>query len=137
MKNLILGLCLAIGVSAVVAWAGPTYRDQAQPSQECLVKYAVIDHAGSGDNTIVAAVTSRKIRVINYKLNAASAVTIRWEGGASGTALTGQMQLAANVADGASCGFAGCFETASGVLLNLELSGAISVDGHVAYCEVP
>lgn len=99
------------------------------------IKYAVIDHATSGDNTLVAAVTGKKIRVLSYTLVAAAAVTVRFESGASGTALTGQMSLAAN--GGVSCAFnpGGWFETAAGQLLNLELSAAQSVDGHLSYIE--
>ena len=100
------------------------------------IKYAIIDKAGSGDNTLVSAVTGKKIRVLSYALVAAGAVTVRFESGASGTALTGQMTLAAN--GGISCAFnpGGWFETAADALLNLELGGAVSVDGHLSYIEV-
>lgn len=99
------------------------------------VKYAVIDHATSGDNTLVAAVTGKKIRVLSYVLVASGAVTVRFESGASGTALTGQMSLAANGGISAPFNENGYFETAAGVLLNLELGGAVSVDGHLSYVE--
>lgn len=99
-------------------------------------KFAAIDAASSGDNTIVAAVTSKKIRVLSVFLVAAAAVTVRFESGASGTALTGQMQLAANGGFVLPFSPVGHFESASGVLLNLELSGAISVDGSICYIEV-
>lgn len=99
-------------------------------------KFAVIDHATSGDNTIVAAVTAKKIRVIGGLLVASAAVTARFESGAGGTALTGQMQLAANGGFIIPYMPTGNFETASGSLLNLELSGAISVDGWITYVEV-
>ena len=98
------------------------------------VLHAVIDHAASGDNTIVAAVAAKRILVVAYTIVAAGAVTVRWESGASGTALTGQMSLAANggVSTGEAMGgqFAPC---ATNTLLNLELGGAVSVDGHVSY----
>lgn len=99
-------------------------------------KRAVIDAATSGDNTLIAAIASTKIRVLQVVLIAAAAVTVRFESGAGGTALTGQMQLAAN--GGFSSGFcpAGHLETNAGELLNLELSGAISVDGWIVYVEV-
>jgi hypothetical protein len=97
----------------------------------------VIDHATSGDNTLVAAAgPGKKIRVLQYTLVASAAVTVRFESGASGTALTGQMSFAANggVAN-AYCPF-GLFETAANALLNLELGGANSVDGHLVYVVV-
>ena len=99
-------------------------------------KFAVIDHASSGDNTIVAAVTSKKIRVTSLWLVSAGTVNVRFESGASGTALTGQANLVAN--SGFVLGFnpVGHFETAAGVLLNLELSGNVSVDGSLTYVEV-
>lgn len=100
------------------------------------IKYAVIDHAVSGNNMLVTAVTGKKIRVLSYAFIVAAAVTVRFESGADGTALTGQMQFAAN--GGISCPFneAGWFETGVSALLNLELSGAISVDGHLSYIEI-
>lgn len=98
--------------------------------------YAVIDHATSGDNEIVAAVTGKRIRVLSYTIVAAAAVTVRFESGAGGTALTGQMSFAAN--GGASTAFnpLGLFETAQGAALNMELGGANSVDGHLRYALV-
>ncbi|MGH2359755.1 MAG: hypothetical protein ACRDGM_04325 [bacterium] len=100
------------------------------------VKRAVIDHASSGDNTIVAAVANKKIRVLAVLLVAAGAVTVRFESGASGTALTGQMTMAANGGFVMPFNPAGWFETAASVLLNLELGGAVSVDGVLLYEEV-
>lgn len=99
--------------------------------------YAVIDDATSGNNTIIAAVASRKIRVLAYTLIAAGTVNARWEDGAGGTALSGQMNLVAN--SGASPPFnpGGHFETGVNTLLNLELSAGISVDGHLTYILVP
>lgn len=99
-------------------------------------KFAVIDHAVSGDNTIVAAVASKKIRVLSLFLVAAAAVTVRFESGASGTALTGQMNVAANGGFVLPFNPVGWFETAASSLLNLELSGAVSVDGSLCYVEV-
>lgn len=101
-------------------------------------QFEVIDDATSGNNTIVAAVASKRIRVLSYVLVPAADVVVRFESGAGGTALTGQMTLLAE--DGvvgpsslsADCTH-GCFETAAGSLLNLELSGAVSVDGHLTY----
>lgn len=100
------------------------------------VKYAVIDAATLGDNTIVAAVTGKKLRVLSLFLVAAAAVTARFESGAGGTALTGQMVLAANGGFSLPFNPEGWFETAAAALLNLELSAATSVDGSLSYVEV-
>lgn len=99
-------------------------------------KYAVIDAATLGDNTIVAAVTGKKIRVLAAFIVASGAVTVRFESGASGTALTGQMVMGANGTLALPLSSEGWFETAAGSLLNLELSAATSVDGCIVYVEV-
>lgn len=99
-------------------------------------KFAVIDAASSGDNTLVAAVASNKIRVLSLFLVSAGTVTARFESGAGGTALTGQMNLVANSGFVLPFNPTGWFETAVNTLLNLELSGAISVDGSLVYVEV-
>lgn len=100
-------------------------------------QYAVIAAAALGDNTLVAAVTAKKIRVVAAVLVASGGVNIvRFESGAGVTALTGLMDLAA---DGQLIlplnGF-GWFETTAGELLNLELSAATSVAGALVYEEV-
>lgn len=99
------------------------------------VKYAVIDFASSGDNTVVAAVTDKKIRVLSLFLVAAGAVDVRFESGAGGTALTGQMNLVANTGFVLPYNPHGWFQSGESALLNLELSAAVSVDGSITYIE--
>lgn len=99
-------------------------------------KFAVIDNATSGDNTLVAAVASKKVRVLAAFLVAAAAVNVRFESGAGGTALTGQMNVGANGGFVLPFNPVGWFETASNTLLNMELSGATSCDGCLVYVEV-
>ena len=48
-------------------------------------KFAIIDHASSGDNTLVSAVAGKRIRVLNIVMVVSGTVTIRFESGASGT----------------------------------------------------
>ena len=101
------------------------------------IKYAKIDAATSGDNTLVAAVTTKKIRVLSMiAVMTGTAVTIRFESGASGTALTGQMQVTQGGGFVLPYNPGGWFETVAGDLLNMELSGAQSVDGMLSYIEV-
>lgn len=95
--------------------------------------YAVIDNATSGDNTLVSAVAGKRIRVLSLFLVSAGTVTVRFESAASGTALTGQMTLVANTGFALPYNPGGWFETIAGDLLNLELSGAVSVDGSLSY----
>ena len=106
------------------------------PSANDDYKYAVIDDAASGDNTLVTAVASRKIRVLALFMVSAGTVNARFESGAAGTALTGQMNLVANSGFTLPFNPAGWFETAVNTLLNLELSAAVSVDGALTYIEV-
>ena len=100
-------------------------------------KFAIIDAATSGDNTLIAAVASNKIRVLSLFLVSAGTVNVRFESGASGTALSGQMNLVANTGFVLPFNPYGWLETASNTLLNLELSGAVSVDGAISYVEIP
>lgn len=101
------------------------------------IKYSKIDVATSGDNTIVAAAgVGIKIRVMSAFCIAAGAVNVRFEDGASGTALTGQMNLTTNSGFVIPFNPGGWFETSANTLLNLELSAAISVDGAITYIEV-
>lgn len=99
-------------------------------------KFAAIAASSSGDNTLVAAVASKKLRVLSYTLVAAGAVTCRFEDGAGGTAKSGQMALAANGVLSVPFSAVGHFETTANTLLNLELGGAVSVAGHICYVEV-
>ena len=101
------------------------------------VKYSIIDAASSGNNTIQASAgAGKKIRVLSAFLVSAGTVNARFESGANGTALTGQMNLVANSGFTLPFNPGGWFETADDTLLNLELSGAISVDGCLSYVEV-
>lgn len=102
-------------------------------------KYAAIAAASSGDNTIVAAVTGKKIRVKRSALIAAGTVNIYFTSGAAGAVIfggsTNKIALVAN------SGFVlpdspGWFETAAGSALIMNLSAAIAVAGGLAYQEV-
>ena len=96
--------------------------------------FAAIAASSSGDNTVVAAQgASKKIRVFSLFLVCAGAITVRFESGAGGTALTGQMALAANGGMVLPHNPRGWFETDYDALLNLELSSAVSVAGGLDY----
>lgn len=100
-------------------------------------KFAAIAASTSGNNTLVAAVTAKKIRVLAYNLIGNGAVNAKFQSGASGTDLTGLKYIAA--AGGGICAPfnpVGWFETGAGVLLNLNLSGAVAVGGELVYVEV-
>jgi ABC-type nitrate/sulfonate/bicarbonate transport system substrate-binding protein len=94
-----------------------------------------VDTATSPDTTLVAAAgAGKKIRVLAGSITmTGTAVTIRFESGAGGTALTGQMTPAQGQTISLPWCPVGHFETAENALLNLELGGAQSVDGWLVY----
>ena len=107
------------------------------PDSTSEFKYAIIDAASSGNNTIQASAgAGKKIRVLAAFLVAAGTVNARFESAADGTALTGQMNLVVNTGFVLPFNPAGWFETADDALLNLELSAGVSVDGSVTYVEI-
>lgn len=104
-------------------------------SDVLVAKFVSVSASSSGNNTIVAAVTGKKIRVLSYVLVSTTSVTAKFQSGASGTDLTGAMPLGANGVVSASPD-QGHFETVAGQLLNLSLGSAVAVSGHITYIEV-
>jgi hypothetical protein len=99
------------------------------------VKSAAINASSSGDNTVVAAAAGKRYRVIGYTFLCASAVSVKWKNGASAD-LTGAMPFAANGGiTTPEFKEYGHFATSVGNALVLNLSGAVSVQGHVTYHE--
>lgn len=96
-------------------------------------KFVKISAATSGNNTILAAQTNLKIRVLMIIMMSAGTVNATVQSGASGTALTGAMPLIANVGFSSGYSTAGHFETDYTTLLNLSLDAAIQVSGWVVY----
>jgi hypothetical protein len=94
---------------------------------------APIAAAGTGDNTIVAGVAGKKIRVHRYELSASAAVNAKWR--SATTDITGLLYLAAAGAtvDSSKSGEQNdfLFETATGAALVLNLSGAVPVGGFI------
>jgi hypothetical protein len=99
-------------------------------------KFAKIAAGASGNNTLVAAVVGKKIRVLAYNFMSEGTVNVKFQSGAGGTDLTGSSYLVANTGKVAPYNPVGWFETASNTLLNLSLSGAINVGGELVYVEV-
>ena len=97
---------------------------------------AAITGAASGNNTLVAALTGTRIRVLALHVQAAGDVTVRFEDGASGTALTGVMSV--NAESGITLPYCGCgwFQTTAATLLNMELGGAVQVSGCLLYQKI-
>ena len=97
-------------------------------------KYAEIDVASAGDNTIVAAVTGKKIRVLQYSLVCSDATTVQWKS-SGGSTLSGDMSFAANGGISSAFSPSGLFETVAGEALVLNLSAGNPVSGHLVYTE--
>ena len=100
------------------------------------VKWATVAASTSGNNTIVAAVSGKKIRVLQAELVANGTVNVKWQSGASGTDKTGLAYMVVNSGYVLPYSPIGWFETAASTLLNLNLSAAIAVGGVIAYVEV-
>lgn len=99
-------------------------------------KFAAIAASTSGNNTLVASVSGKKIRVIAVWLTANGAVNAKFQSGAGGTDLTGLAYMTSNTGFVLPFNPAGWFETAATTLLNLNLSAAIAVGGSLVYIEV-
>ena len=99
------------------------------------VRRAAISGVTSGNNTLIAAVTGKKIRVLGLSIVAAGAVDFRLESGASGTALSGVMSLNDGVMVTWPIAPPGAHwvETAAGALLNMELGAGVQVSGVIVY----
>jgi hypothetical protein len=97
---------------------------------------ALISAGTSGNNTIVAAVASKKIRVLALTLSFSAAVNAKFQSGAGGTDKTGLFYGTTNTQIVLPYNKFGWFETAAGALLNLNLSGAVPVGGCLTYIKV-
>lgn len=97
-------------------------------------RFAPIDTAGAGDNTLVAAVPKNKIKVVSFFIVAAGAVTVRFKSSGGGN-LSGAMPFAANggLAIPAGDMWSHLFETLVGEGLVMNLGGAVQVSGALAY----
>ena len=97
------------------------------------VLYAAISAAALGDNAVVAAAgAGLKIKVVSYKLVCTAANTVKWRSAA--VDLEGGCAYAANQGVAfASDQKSPLLQTADNAPLNLNLSAATQVSGHVAY----
>lgn len=97
------------------------------------LKTASINVAGSGDNTIIALVAGRRLKVHMVVLNSTGTVNAKWKDGAAAD-LTGDMNFQAREGYTVAVTPPGwILATSAGNALILNLSAAIAVDGWVAY----
>ncbi len=97
-------------------------------------KFAAITASASGATSVVALVAAKKIRVISYVVVANAAVNVKFQ--SNSTDKTGLLYLSANGGVSGAYAPTGHFETASGEALNINLSAAVAVGGHLTYIEV-
>ena len=101
------------------------------------MKYAKIDASTVGSNTIVAAVTGKRILVLQYTATASANLDAYFS--SNSTAITGPLYLGSHgttmAAYGAltPAGSVGLFRTEIGEPLNIVLSGSANVGGHLTY----
>jgi len=103
------------------------------------VKRAAIAAASSGNNTLVAAVAGKKIRVVSIAFIAAGAVSLYFDS-ASGVIFGGSTNKMAFAANGGIClphNQHGWFQTSAvNEDLRVNLSGAVAISGGLTYIEV-
>lgn len=97
---------------------------------------ALISTSMSGTSQVVAAVATKKIRVLTGFLVAAAAVSVKFQSAAIPTDLTGAMPFAANGGLAIPYTELGQFDTIAGEALSINLSGAVAVGGAITYVTV-
>lgn len=99
-------------------------------------KFRAITATALGTTTVVATVSAKKIRVVQWIVTTNAAVNYKWQSH-EGTDLTG-LFYSAGLGGGAGGAFnpVGHFETASGSALDINLSVATAVGGSLVYIEV-
>lgn len=103
-------------------------------------KRALIVATTSGDTVVVVGVGGKKIRVLSLAINAFGDANVEFQDAATGTSRSGlfDMGTSAGKAKGLVLAFSpvGHFETLVGVGLDINLSAAVTVEGHLVYVEV-
>lgn len=99
-------------------------------------KFAVITASSSGATTIVSAVTSKRIRVLQFGLMGNGIVNVKFQSHVTPTDLTGLLYLIANTGMAAGYSPVGLFQTVAGEALDINLSANIAVGGFLSYIEV-
>jgi hypothetical protein len=128
---------LAAGTNLIGTSASPSETSTIYNGTAALTpKFAVIVASASGATTVVAAVTSKKIRVLRLSLVANAAVNVKFQSHATPTDKTGLYYLAANGGWVEPFCPVGIFETIGGEALDINLSGAVAVGGCLTYVEV-
>ncbi len=129
---------LATGITALVDTIAAKISTDAimNGNTELLPKFVCISGATSGNNTILAAVTGKKIRVLAIAISFSGAANAKFQSGATGTDISKLFYGVASTQVVLPFNPCGWFETASATLLNMNLSAAVAVDITGTYVEV-
>jgi hypothetical protein len=136
-QTVVVSGAVTVSGTAAVSLAAPVVavsRLNDDAGAVALPKFAAISASASGLTSVVAAVTGKRIRVLNYVFMAGAAGTVTFRGLAG--PLTGAFPVVANSGAAANAGPHGLFQTAVGEALSLDLSAAFAVAGHITYIEV-
>lgn len=90
----------------------------------------------AGNNTVVAALTGKRIRVLSAVINLTTAGATVFQSGAGGTALSATYTMAANLPLVLPRNENGWWETAAGSLLNCNVGGSGAGTVEVTYVEL-
>ena len=98
--------------------------------------FAPITASASGVTTVVAAVASKKIRILGGFIVCTSAVSVNFQSHTTTTTKTGTMPFGANGGVAIPFSPVGWFETVAGEALDINLGGAVAVGGQLVYVTV-
>jgi hypothetical protein len=98
--------------------------------------FAPIVASSSGATTVVAAVASKKIRVLRWSLSSNGNVNVKWQSHVTPTDLTGLHYMTQYSTAGGAYTNVGIFQTIAGEALDINLSGAVAVGGELTYVTV-
>jgi hypothetical protein len=102
--------------------------------------FSTIVASASGVTNIIAAVSSKRIRVLSFRITASAAVNVKWQSHLLSppvvTDVTGLAYYAANGGENAAHNPVGWFQTGVGEQLDLNLSAAVACGGSLTYVTV-
>lgn len=90
----------------------------------------------SATGTIAPLAAAQKLRIVSYVLVANGTVNVNWQSHTTTATKTGPLYLVANTGVSAGYNPLGWFDTIAGEALDLALSAAVAVGGHVTYVKV-
>lgn len=96
-------------------------------------QFGTIVVSASGVTNLVAAVSTKKIRVLGFVLTANAAVNVKFQSHVTPTDITGLHYLAQNSIVTVPYNPKGWFQTIAGEALDINLSGNVAVGGYFLY----